>query len=158
MATNQLWFEMGTSGTIVDWSWGANPWDTSEVSPSHPLNTNPNLGYIHSLISWSCQLILLGITDASRVKIHDGAGEPMKIGAQVVFPLWTKWLVTNPMPTQYWHEAAGRAQPLRWAANVNLVVWGLGMSFGQPTLSNFIYSHLNVLINFIIQNLTSSFH
>eukprot|EP00931_Biecheleriopsis_adriatica_P087894 TRINITY_DN622_c0_g1_i3.p1 TRINITY_DN622_c0_g1~~TRINITY_DN622_c0_g1_i3.p1 ORF type:complete len:1537 (-),score=270.87 TRINITY_DN622_c0_g1_i3:83-4609(-) len=22
----------------------------------------------------------------------------------VVFPLWTKWLVTNPMPTQYWHE------------------------------------------------------
>ncbi|OLP96966.1 hypothetical protein AK812_SmicGene20728 [Symbiodinium microadriaticum] len=23
----------------------------------------------------------------------------------VVFPLWTKWLVTNPMPTQYWHEA-----------------------------------------------------
>ncbi|CAJ1396088.1 unnamed protein product [Effrenium voratum] len=23
----------------------------------------------------------------------------------VVFPLWTKWLVSNPMPTQYWHEA-----------------------------------------------------
>jgi len=23
----------------------------------------------------------------------------------VIFPLWTKWLVTNPMPTQYWHEA-----------------------------------------------------
>mmetsp|Transcript_37158 Transcript_37158/g.85865 ORF Transcript_37158/g.85865 Transcript_37158/m.85865 type:complete len:1482 (+) Transcript_37158:59-4504(+) len=22
----------------------------------------------------------------------------------IVFPLWTKWLVTNPMPTQYWHE------------------------------------------------------
>lgn len=22
----------------------------------------------------------------------------------VIFPLWTKWLVTNPMPTQYWHE------------------------------------------------------
>lgn len=21
--------------------------------------------------------------------------------AQVVFPLWTKWLVTNPMPTQH---------------------------------------------------------
>lgn len=24
--------------------------------------------------------------------------------SQVIFPLWTKWLVTNPMPTQYWHE------------------------------------------------------
>ena len=26
---------------------------------------------------------------------------------QVIFPLWTKWLVTNPMPTQYWHEVMG---------------------------------------------------
>ena len=29
-------------------------------------------------------------------------------GSEVIFPLWTKWLVTNPMPTQYWHEVGTR--------------------------------------------------
>ena len=25
----------------------------------------------------------------------------------LIFPLWAKWLVTSPMPTQYWHQDAG---------------------------------------------------
>ena len=33
--------------------------------------------------------------------------QPPGASSKVVFPLWTKWLVTNPMPTQYWHELLG---------------------------------------------------
>ena len=51
----------------------------------------------------------------------------------VIFPLWTKWLVTNPMPTQYWHEQYPKWPSIQAVggqdlANDSLVTYPIEMS------------------------------
>ena len=75
----------------------------------------------------------LGGESSVQPKVSEGTAP----SAQVVFPLWTKWLVTNPMPTQRLDFVVGE-------------IFSGGLAGGEDFTTSPVFFLLIIIITIII--------